>query len=67
MVSIGMKALASCPSLKEVTFGDSLKRVGSYAFFGILFYDGSTKLDVAPDALAGHSFSGAAPRFYLVS
>ena len=65
--TIGMKAFASCPSLTEVSFGDGLQSVGSYAFYGLTFYDGANKLSATPANLKGHVFSGTDGNLYLVS
>ncbi|MBR4225748.1 MAG: leucine-rich repeat domain-containing protein [Candidatus Methanomethylophilaceae archaeon] len=64
---IDMKAFAKCSSLTSVNLGDSLEAIGSYAFYGLSFYDGDVKLSVTPDALRGHSFSGTEGKLYLTS
>ena len=65
--SIGMKAFANCSSLTDISFGEGLESIGAYAFYGLSFYDGETKLQVSPEALGGHSFSGTAQKLYLIS
>ncbi len=65
--TIGLKAFALCPSLTEVSFGDGLQSVGSYAFHGLMFYDGTTKLPATVANLKGHSFAGSGSNLYLVS
>ncbi len=65
--SIGMKAFANCPSIQSIEFGGDLDSIGSYAFYGLSFYEGKSKLTASPEMLKGHAFSGAAPKLYLVS
>ena len=65
--TIALKAFALCPSLAEVSFGDDLQSVGSYAFYGLTFYDGATKLPATAASLRGHSFEGNGSNLYLVS
>ncbi len=57
--SVGLKSFAYCTTIKEIKFGNSLSSVGSYAFFGLSFYDDGKKLAVSADALRGHAFSGS--------
>ncbi len=64
--SVGMKAFANCASLEELSFGDSLESIGAYAFYGLSLYDEKTRLAAAPEALAGHAFSGTGAKLYLV-
>ena len=65
--SIGMKAFANCRSLADMTFGDGLETVGAYAFYGLTFYDGETKLQPSPEILSGHAFSGSNQKLFLIS
>ena len=44
-----------------------MESIGSYALYGLSFYDGSVKLTIAPDDLRGHSFSGTGGKLYLIS
>jgi hypothetical protein len=63
--SVGMKAFAWCTSVREIGFGDGLGSVGAYAFYGLALYDGDTRLQPSPEALAGHHFSGHAHKLWL--
>ena len=65
--SIGMKAFANCSSIRSVEFGHDLESIGAYAFYGLSFYDGDTKISLSPESLSGHSFSGIVPKLYLES
>ncbi len=65
--SVGMKAFANCASLEELSFGDSLESIGAYAFYGLSLYDEKTRLAAAPEALAGHAFSGSGAKLFLKS
>ncbi len=65
--SIGMKAFANCRSLADISFGDGLETVGAYAFYGLTFYDGKTKLQPSPETLGGHAFSGSDQKLFLIS
>ena len=65
--SVGMKAFANCVSLEEVAFGGDLGSVGPYAFFGLAFYDGGSRLQPVPETLSGHAFSGSDAKLHLAS
>jgi hypothetical protein len=64
---LGFKALGNCTKITQITFGDGLASIGSYALYGLIFYDGAAKLSAAPDDLRGHTFSGSGGKLYLVS
>ena len=65
--SLGFKALGRCTGITDITFGEGLESIGSYALYGLSFYDGDEKIPATPQALRGHSFSGTDGRLYLVS
>ncbi len=56
---IGFKAFAYCTSLASLEFAENLSSVGEYAFFGLSFYDGKTKLGATAEDLAGKAFEGS--------
>ncbi len=65
--TLEFKALGNCTGITEMTFGDCLESIGSYALYGLSFYDGGTKLKATPENLRGHSFSGTGGILYLIS
>ena len=65
--ALGYKALGNCTGIMYMTFGEDLESIGSYALYGLSFYDGEAKLKATPDNLKGHRFSGTGGKLYLVS
>jgi hypothetical protein len=65
--TLEFKALGNCTGIEEIVFGDCLESIGSYALYGLSFYDGETKLKATPDNLRGHSFSGTGGILHLVA
>ena len=60
MKTIGSNAFLKCSSLSHVTFGDSLKTLGSNAFSGITFLDASGNVvSHTAAALRGNEYAGA--------
>jgi hypothetical protein len=66
VAAVGFKAFGNCTLVTDISFGSGLEAIGNYAFFGLSFYDGDTKLTVSPSALRGHAFSGAGARLAMV-
>ena len=64
--TLEFKALGNCTGIEHIVFGDCLESVGSYALYGLSFYDGDTKLKATPDNLRGHSFSGTGGKLSLM-
>ena len=62
--SIGYGAFTG-NDLQSVTFSAGLTSVDPSAFYGYLFYDGSAKLDVTAENLAGKAFAGSDGKLYL--
>ncbi len=65
--ALEFKALGNCTNIENIAFGDCLESVGPYALYGLSFYDGDARLPVTPEALRGHSFSGAGGVLYQTS
>ena len=65
--ALEFKAFGNCSGITEMTFGGFLESIGSYALYGLSFYDGETKLKATPDNLRGHSFAGEGAVLFLVS
>jgi hypothetical protein len=66
-VTLEFKALGNCTGVEHIVFGDCLESIGSYALYGLSFYDGDTRLKATPDNLRGHSFSGTGGILHLVA
>ena len=65
--ALEFKALGNCKGITDIIFGDSLESIGSYALYGLSFYDGGASLEATPDVLRGHTFAGEGAVLYLVS
>ena len=60
MKAIGKNAFYLCWSLEHVDIGDSVKSIGTNAFYGITFLDADgNKLPRTAQALRGHAFVGS--------
>ncbi|MBR4225751.1 MAG: leucine-rich repeat protein, partial [Candidatus Methanomethylophilaceae archaeon] len=63
--TLEFKALGNCTGIEEIVFGDCLESIGSYALYGLSFYDGDERLRATPDALRGHTFSGTEGKLFM--
>ncbi len=63
-VEIGALAFAKCPAFTSMSFGD-VSGIGSNAFNGITFYDGTTAVQKTADNLRLREFVGEESKLYL--
>ncbi len=66
IVSVSKSAFSECRALENVTFPSTLKSIGANAFYGVKFYEKSSRLDATADNLAGKTFAGSAGKLSLV-
>ncbi len=66
VTSIGTSSFAYCTGLEYIEFASLIGKIGTNAFYGLSFYDGSTKLSPSAANLAGNTFEGESKVLRLI-